>query len=323
MKRINKLKLSREAMLFDSPLYLLKAFLGVMVSYLAFSHHTIVGKDMISVLFGMMLSLEPVNITGLKSGIAQFQATLLGGMVTAVIIMVGGVNMITVPLAVMATLYICILLDWRNISPVASFTSIYMTQYIQFTSMGQPSMWLTFRLRIVALGAGVIVAIFLNFLFSLLFYKLMVRKRTIYLLENQLQHMVAYRQAMIAKDSRFLNVLKHKVTGLFGDIDFIYGHVMDLNKEKGGSRNLSAYLTIIEEIRLLNHYFYDMLLETVDLEGDTSKIAQTVGQMEEALKEIVTLEKCHLPLVVDTQNKAYVEKLVTSLGRLRQAVNSL
>lgn len=156
-------------MLFDSPLYMLKAFLSVMTGYLLFSQHTIIGKDMISVLFGMMLSLEPVNISGIKSGLAQFEATILGGLVTAAIITLAGVNLITVPLAVMMTLYISILLDWRNISPVAFFTSIYMTQYIQFTAGGDPSMLLTLRLRLMALGAGVFVAIAFNFYFHYFF----------------------------------------------------------------------------------------------------------------------------------------------------------
>lgn len=267
-------------MLFDSPLYMLKAFLSVMTGYLLFSQHTIIGKDMISVLFGMMLSLEPVNISGIKSGLAQFEATILGGLVTAAIITLAGVNLITVPLAVMMTLYISILLDWRNISPVAFFTSIYMTQYIQFTAGGDPSMLLTLRLRLMALGAGVFVAIAFNFLFSLLFYRSMVRKRMIYLLEKQSGHLKSY-VSILGKDKLpDLSSLKDQVTGLFADIDFIANHISDLNKEKGGSRNLKEYIDSIGEIRLINHYFYDLLLETENQWDQFNYVAFKKGMIE-------------------------------------------
>lgn len=298
MNFINKFKLSREAILFDSPLYLFKAFLGIMTCYLLFSHHTIIGKDMISVLFGMMLSLEPVNISGIKSGFAQFEATILGGLVTAVIVTVGGVNMITVPLAVMMTLYISILLDWKNISPVAFFTSIYMTQLIQYTAAGDPSMLLTFRLRIMALGAGVLIAILFNFIFSLLFYKSMVRKRTIYIFEKLIAYLGSYEAAIRERDMEALNRLKREVPALFTDIDFIYGHVYDLSKEKHKSVKLKNYLTTISEMRNLNHYFFDMIIHSLE-ENFQGKIEEdfvkTLHHLEAMMKQTVTRLEDKLP----------------------------
>ena len=323
---LNRLKLNREAMLFDSPLYMLKAFLSVMTGYLLFSQHAIIGKDMISVLFGMMLSLEPVNISGIKSGLAQFEATILGGLVTAAIITLAGVNLITVPLAVMMTLYISILLDWRNISPVAFFTSIYMTQYIQFTTGGDPSMLLTLRLRLMALGAGVFVAIAFNFLFSLLFYRSMVRKRTIYLLEKQSAHLKSYISVLGKDTSLDLSSLKGQVTGLFADIDFIANHISDLNKEKGGSRNLKEFIDSIGEIRLINHYFYDLLLETENqwdhFKGEAFKEGMT--ELSQVMDELSTLD-VDSPRALKDRNieiNSY-KKLSISVERLQKIISHM
>ncbi len=292
---LNRFKFSREAMLFDSPLYLIKAFLGIMISYVVFSQHSIVGNDMISVLFGMMLSLEPVNISGIKSGVAQFEATILGGLVTAIIVSIAGVNMFTVPLAVMLTLYISILLDWKNISPVAFFTSIYMTQLIQYTGAGDPSMLLTFRLRIMALGSGVLVALLLNFIFSLVFYKSMVCKRITYLFEKFVMNVEYFENVLQTKDSEAIRQLKSEVSGLFRDIDFIYGHVNDLNKEKRKTETASKYLVVISELRLLNHYFFDLLVQAFD-ETPTPPIKEAyiedLGRLKTVMRQSVIEKDC-------------------------------
>ncbi len=264
MNVLKRLKLSKEALLFDSPLYLLKSFLAVMLAYVLFSHHEIIGRDMISVLFGMMLSLEPVSISGFKSGLAQFKATILGGVITALIVSIAGVNMITVPLAVVLTLYISLLYDWKIIHPVAFFTSIYMTQYIQLTVNGDPSMILTLRLRLLALGSGVLVAVVVNYIFGVLFYKSMVQKRTHYIVERFASNYTGLLQAIENNNSESFQTLKQVVTVLFSDIDLVYNHVSDLNREKRKSNQLKRYLMILDELRLLNHYTLDMVINVLD-----------------------------------------------------------
>lgn len=261
---------------------------------------------MISVLFGMMLSLEPVNISGLKSGYAQFEATILGGFIMAVIISIGGVNFITVPLGVVLTLYISILLDWKNISPVAFFTSIYMSQLIQFTSTGEASMLLTFRLRIMALGAGVLVAILLNFIFSLLFYKSMVKKRIIYLLEKLQWSFSEYKNASHSMDPEALIALRTHVSRLFNDIDFVYGHVSDLRKEKK-KKDLNQHLKLIEETRDSNGICYRENFEW-----------EAFAQIENGIKKIVAYLETETLDGLDI-----IEEDETSYKRMIECINRI
>lgn len=126
-----------------------------------------------------MLTLEPVNISGLKNGWDQITASIIGGVITVVVVLIGGVNLVTVPLAVTITLYVTLLIDWRKMSIMAVFTSFYLTQAILYTDAGQSDVLETFKLRMLALGAGVLIAVVMNFIFSLIFYKQIFRKRTI------------------------------------------------------------------------------------------------------------------------------------------------
>ena len=256
MKKIKHyILLSREAMLFDSPLYIIKSFLAVMTAYLLFSKHSIIGKDMISLLFGMMLTLEPVNVSGLKSGLAQVKASWLGGVTTAIVVAVFGINWVTIPFAVAVTIYISLIGNWKEISPVAIFTAIYMTQYVQFDSAGSPSVLLTLRLRLLALTAGILIAVFYNYIFSRFFYKKMMHKRLTYVLEKMLFFLKAYKRE---KGYEGLNQIKNEAMILFKDIDFIFNHI----SEKALGYDNQVFL--MTEIKNLNHYIIEMILFTLN-----------------------------------------------------------
>ncbi|MBN2852023.1 MAG: hypothetical protein JXQ23_04730 [Clostridia bacterium] len=283
MKNIlRKLLLNREAVLFDSHLYILKGFLGILTGYVLFDSNAFIGRDMISLLFGMMLTLEPVNTTGLKTGFNQFKASFVGGMVTAVIVGIFGINFITVALSMALTMYVSLLIDWKSILPVAIFTSIYMTQVIQYTTAGDPSMLLTLQLRFVSLGTGVLIAVVYNYLFSILFYKSMIRKRIVFLFERTASMMERYCIHLEQENIDQLKLLKREDPLIFGDIDFVYGHVSDLSKEKKKREDLKAYLEIILEIRDLNHYFLDLVMRSLE-----EKDKRVIGEISIIRQEII------------------------------------
>lgn len=322
---LKHLKLSHEAMLFDSPLYILKAFLGVLIAYVLFSRNSLIGKDMISVLFGMMLTLEPVNITGLKSGKEQIQSTIIGGAVAFVIVIIGGVNWITVPLAVCVTLYASLLLNWRNVPAVAIFTAIYMTQYIQFDGGGNPSMWLTLRLRMLALVSGISVGVALNYVFSLFFYKKMILKRSIYILEKLSSTLSSWEHL---DDASLLKAYEH--LSLFEeDVNFVQNHLSDLKSEK----NTQYYQTLILHIRHVMHEMHHMLYrhlfdETYHLNRallvEVSYLLRAASVMLEAHGnnrnrheiEMVKLKEIHATDATDLRMKALLVKLICHIELL-------
>ena len=252
--KLPRFGLSEEAMLFDSPLYIIKGFVSVFTAYALFSQHPLIGKDMISVLFGMMMTLEPVNVSGIKSGLSQIKASVLGGLVTAIIVSLLGVNLFTIALSVALTMYIALMMNWRFVSPVAIFTAIYMTQYIQLDALGDPSMWLTFRLRMVALATGIVIALFYNYVFSLFFYKSMVKKRLVYIVE-------ALSSLVEAFETEATSVLKQRAYSLITDIDTISHQMGDMQKEKRGNPTIAQYAESVSQMRDLTHQFLDMVME--------------------------------------------------------------
>lgn len=251
-KGLKKIWLSREALLFDSPLYILKGFASILTAYLLFNTHPIIGKDMISVLFGMMLTLEPITVSGIKSGFDQIKATLLGGVVSLIIISIFGINAITIALSVALTMYFALVMNWRFVSPVAIFTAIYMTQFVQLDAQGAQSYLLTFRLRMLALGAGIAIAIIYNYVFSLFFYKGMLKKRLTYLVEG-LDQLV---ECFETEDPK---TLKARAIALLSDIDTLANQIHAMRGQEEYKENVSS-------IRDMTHlYLHLVMKKTEDL----------------------------------------------------------
>jgi len=260
IKFIKNILMKREAVLFDTPLFIAKSFIAVMLGYVLFSKNELLGRDMISLLLGLMLTLQPINVSGLKSGWDQMSASIIGGGITALIVLIGGINFITVPLAVAATLYITLRINWREMSVIAVFTSIYMTQFIQMTGAGEPSMYLTLRLRLLSLGTGILIAVVMNFLFSLLFYRSMLRKRTVFVVEKIVQSISDFIAAENSVESDGYEALEKQIIILFGDIDYIVGGLMDMKKKKTKDGITGSFIKKLKELRDINHYLLDLVM---------------------------------------------------------------
>lgn len=259
MSIIKKLKFSRKALLFDTHLFLVKIFFSAATGYLLFSHNELVGKDMISLMFGMIVTLQPVNYTGVKGGFLQIKDSVIGGVITAVIISVFGINFVTVALAIAITGYIALKMNWREMSIIAVFTAIYMTNYIQLDGMGMPSMWLTLRLRIISLSIGVLIAIFYNFIFSVITYKRFIRKRTIYLIECLLDEIDAFANEVNSTDEEFLMSIDRRLGALFSDFNEILSHFNDV-KFESEKEHIKYYTAIVKNLRDLNHHLADVIM---------------------------------------------------------------
>lgn len=275
MKIIQALILNKEARLFDTKEFLLKTFVAVLLGSFVGRAIPYVSKDMISLLFGMMLTLDPVNLTGIRNGFKQVEATLLGAVVTGLILAavgyipgvggaLGGYTPWAVALAVTATLYISLLIDWRNFSVVAVFTSIYMTQYVQLDAAGNPSEIETFKLRIAALLSGVIIALFVNFLFSVFGYRHMLEKRIYHLLDDLSAKMDRILKMIKAGDYEETADLMAGFPSLFNNIDWINGTIMDFRKDPFIKRgqNKQVKLEKIQKmatlVREMTHINYDI-----------------------------------------------------------------
>jgi len=267
-KTIDFILLRKEAYLFDTKLYIAKAFVTVLTAYTVGQRLPLVQKDMISILFGLMMTLEPVTVTGIRSGMNQIIATFLGALATTVIITIFGINLITVALSVSATLLLCLKINWREVSPVAIFTSIYMTQYVQYTAKGEASELQTFLLRILALGFGVCIAILYNFLFSIFFYQRMEKKRITHLYEAIAGHMKHIKAGLEDNQVSIFYREKEDISATFHGIDWLMSLLHDKEKEEKLKRKISpktryqeivTFKKMLFCLRNITHLIYDIL----------------------------------------------------------------
>ncbi|MBL4937273.1 hypothetical protein JK636_16210 [Clostridium sp. YIM B02515] len=258
------LGLKREAALFDSKLYIVKAMAAIATGYVIGTGLPLTRLDMISVLLGVMYNLEPINILGIKGGISQLIASTLGAACTSILIVFFGINAFVIAVSMALTLFVSLKINWRMVSPVAIFTCIYMTQYVQKDALGNPSIWLTYRLRIAALGLGVLIAILYNFIFSFLYYRRIAYKR-LQFSKNQLLNGLEYTQKQL--EGKCDNENREYITlfpAIFNDLDLVYSNISIMINEASYSFNLlhPEKLKTIERIlkyfRDINHLAYDI-----------------------------------------------------------------
>lgn len=258
---MRRIKLKREAGLLDSKYFIIKAAIAVFVAYLISNNNPFLRKDTISVLFGMMLTLEPVNLTGILGGLRQLYATIIGAVFSSIIIYFIGINPVSVALAVAFSIYVCLKINYRKVSPVAIFTSIYMTQYIQLDALGNPSIFLTLSLRLGALVFGILIAVFINFIFSFIYYKKIWDKRVIFLLEESNINL------NLILDDNILKVV-NSLPNSFNNIEWVYSMYRDMLQEykmlRRDTGEIDKYDNIFKSIRAIAHCNYDMGIYLLD-----------------------------------------------------------
>ncbi len=266
MNWLETLKLKKEANLLDSKLFIAKTFLAITTAYWITSHSTFVSTDMISVLFGLVLTLEPVNSMGLKNGWDQLFASFVGAVATSLIILIFGVNAITIGASVAITLYLTLLLNWKNVSVVALFTAIYMTQYLQAGPDGNPSVWITFQLRFAALSSGIAVALVYNYIFSLIQYRIISQKRLIYLFKRLLNIMAETQTALETCEAEDFQKVRMSLLETSNSIEWVSTLFTNLEKEAKGNKaislvqksNVEKTLTVISHMRNIGHLLFDI-----------------------------------------------------------------
>lgn len=286
------LGLKREAVLLDSWLYIFKAMCAISVGFVLGRTFSITRLDMISVLLGVMYNLEPINVSGLKGGINQLLASTLGALITGflVYLMNYQISFATIALGIGLTMYVALKIDYRMVSPVTIFTSIYMTQLLQTDALGQPSVFLTFRLRILALGLGVLVAMVFNLLFSLFYYKKIGRKRVEFVKLhsiNAIKHTIkGLQEPQLIQSSEFV------LASVFNDVDMVKVNIETMMRERFVPFNhkervqLSNLLEVVMHIKNMTHCAYDNLFIAYNLgeiiePNDLNQMNEIVSKLEE------------------------------------------
>ena len=345
MNRLSSIAMPKEAKLLDSGIYIVKSILAIAVAYIIGKNLEFVSKDMLSVLFGLMLTIEPLNISGVRNGYQQILSSIIGAATTGIIVSIFGLNIFTISIPIGVTLYICIRLDWRAISPVAFFSAIYMTQYVQSADTLVESMALTFALRIAALSLGVIIAIIFNYLFSYIIYRKVLDKRVILALDigkKRIYELKKILEDIMNEDKKTGSViLKEKIREFkisinrdLSDIEWMNSYLEDVKREK--RIKVSPSNITNEEIDNAEHII-DILREIVFYSNDILQIAEVVDIEKEVhtnLDKIISdFNNLSLAIVTDglrniqfeeesvSFKKERIDEDITRIGALTKFIN--
>lgn len=260
------LSLPEEAKLLGTWSFIVKASVAMLAAFALGRYIPIANRDMISFLFAMMLSLEPVSATGFKRGLDQFRATLIGGLVSGLIVAVVGINPLGLALSIGVILYLTLLKDWRNLSVVALFTGIYMTQFIQLSPDGTADILMTMLVRITALTTGIIFAMVFNALVSITYIRHLPAKRICFIhfrLSKHIRRLVDKLETQLPlSDAAHLSM-----ANLFNDIDWNHQLLKDLETDpllKAGRlspQEVARAIKTFEHMRTLSHYLFDLEIQ--------------------------------------------------------------
>ena len=294
MNLYNIFGLKKEAILLDSRLYILKAMCAISAGFILGNAFSITRLDMISVLLGVMYNLEAINVSGVKGGINQMLASTLGALTTGLLVYLMGydVTVFTVAIGMGLTLYIALKIDYRMVSPVAIFTSIYMTQLIQRDLAGNPSVLLTFQLRIAALGLGVLIAVTFNYLFSFLYYRQIGRRRLEF---AKLQSVIGLDKSLQELTTLSDHNANNTVLAyVFNDIEMVKSNIETMMKETWlpfnlkEKKNLHVIYNVIKSLKIIMHLAYD--INYMHFEQKQSVSAADIETLKNIIKILKTMD---------------------------------
>lgn len=298
--KILSLKLEREAKLLGSWSFILKAAVAMFFAFSLGRYIPLANRDMISFLFAMMLSLEPISSTGFKRGLDQFRATLIGGLMSGLIVAIVGINPLGLALSIAVILYFTLAQDWRNLSVVALFTGIYMTQFLQLQPDGRPDILLTMMVRILALSSGIGFAMIFNALVSIGYMRHLPQSRLSFLnyrIQKHIQRLLEKldQSHVKAPHPAILPLRDHahlSMANLFNDIDWNTQLLRDLASDPllklGGltKDKVDSAIKHTEALRRFSHYLFDLELQL--------RCPEMATLSDQEMYELVQVVKHHL-----------------------------
>jgi hypothetical protein len=328
--------LRKEAYLLDSHLYIIKAMVALAFAYLVSQRVPIVSIDKVSVLLGVMYNLEAANVLGLRGGFNQLLASSLGALVTGILIILLNyqVGVISIVFGMGLTMWIALKIDYRFVSPVAIFTSLYMNLLLQNNAAGDPSVFSTFVVRLLALGFGIGVAILFNALFSFVYYKNLALRR--------LEHVKVQTVKGLRRTLELMQGPKNSTDnlavlgGLFNDIEVVKAHLDSLNQEKfwlseSIKKQLPIIQTLVLEFKNILHLAYDLLylkeLESSTLSSDQLQILNQIVDSIDLLDftKDFKLEAIDLDLQFEMKSNRFedsIHRIQVHYQHLTQHINS-
>ena len=294
MKNLKKIfSLPKEALLLDAWLYIFKSMPALAIAYFVGKLIPLPYLDSISLFLGVMYNLEAVNRYAFQSVKDQLIASSLGGLATGLLILVSGyeVGVLTLALGMGITIYISILVNYRVVSGAALFTSIYMTQLLRLNALGQPDVFLTLAIRLGSLALGSMIALGVNVLFSVLYYRHLADKRLEFVKGSVLKTLKESR--LILNQRVIVSGQSSILANAFSDIELVKANLEAIQNEKSkllskeANLNLNHQIQRIIALKNMAHLMYDILYRWESGESKPNRdVLEVLDKIIEGLAQI-------------------------------------
>jgi len=202
-----------------------------------------------------------------------------------------------------------------------------MTQLLQKDALGHPSVILTFEVRILALGLGIAIALICNFLFSILYYRKLGKRRLEFVKIQGVIGLKKTKEVLLSNEPAAMSY-QPVLAGVFNDIEMVKANLETMMKESQipfnakEKQNLKVYYQMIIEVKTMIHLAYDMLY----LKGTTNQDIDpsSLNQLDEVITGLQQLDFTDLKRIpTQVADKVDPSQFPKSQSRLCDNLNLL
>ncbi|MEK7434514.1 MAG: aromatic acid exporter family protein [Cyanobacteriota bacterium] len=243
--------------LVSSEIYSLKCSISVILAY--FIAKIIVPEDLLSATFTAILCVKPTFYSGLMEGNDQLFASLLGAIITTLLLHFVGYNIFVMSFALFIVISICINRNWNNYLVVAIFSVLYVFIIPQQTELN------TIIVRILAVLCGFFTASIINFIFSLVRYQSFLHFRTSYSLNIVFNEFSKTVKANKTADIQGLDKLYSSYENVYNKLSvfateaYFIQKELDIRKSSEIKRKEAYNISrIIENLKMTVRYLQDI-----------------------------------------------------------------
>ncbi len=216
--------------------------------------------DLLSPAFASVLCIQPTVFTGLKRGWQELFVSLLGAVLSVILVLPYGINLITIPITVAVTIYIAIKLNLDESIPIAIFTVLYITLF------PLQSIWDTVKIRFLSILLGIGSASLVNYLISFIRYKYLFYTRMLRVSDIVYTKFSKLVEGIYDKDIELLNSLLIEIEQIFRQISNLKNEIKDLRREIAWRKHISGinetvafYMErILANFEVIIHHTYDI-----------------------------------------------------------------
>lgn len=221
----------------------------------------------ITIAFAAILCIPSAFYRGLKAGIKNIYATVIGAFVGTVLIVALDNDYLAIPPGVMIVCLACYVLNWLDYFPLAAFTLLVVSYY------PEESIWLSSFDRTVQVGAGIGIAMLVNWAVSRFRYRELYFSRCRELLWIAADCIERMERCFREGDADGMERLEARFHRLFRLISSAIDEMADLKKElrlrrESGGLSYAAVVAlsrIAEKLAAAAHYSWDILWFSPDL----------------------------------------------------------